>query len=103
MNGTFIKGTICVTLMRCTNTKFKIKIVLHIKSLLSIKSSFEQKVFNPDLKMPTVLLLHREEGILFQRSGATLLNTIPPKVTIHLWNNKQIVIVPARSTVRSFI
>ncbi len=38
--------------------------------------------------------------MLFQRSGAAFLNAIPPKSdSIHLWNNKQIVIVPARSTV----
>ncbi len=54
--------------------------------------------------MSTVLLLHREEGILFQSSGTALLNAIPPKSdSIHLWNNMQIVIVPARSTVRSFM
>ncbi len=28
---------------KCKNTKFKIKIVLHIKRVLYIKSSFEQK------------------------------------------------------------
>ncbi len=32
--------------------------------------------------MSTVLLLRTEEGILFQRSRAALLNAIPPKVTL---------------------
>ncbi len=53
----------------CKNTKFKITIGLQIKSLHRLKALLNRRVFNPDFKMSTVLLLRREEGILFQRSG----------------------------------
>ncbi len=58
------------------------KIVLHIKVYYRLKALLNRTVFNPDLKMSTVLLLRRKEGMLFQSSAAALLNAIPPKVTL---------------------
>ncbi len=83
MNDTFIKHTIYITLMSCTTTvktpNLKSRLCYIQKVYYRLKALLNSRVFNSDLKMSTVVLLCREEGMLFQGSGAALLNAIPPQ------------------------
>ncbi len=83
MNGPFIKCTICDTLMHCTITvktpNLKSRLCYTYKVYYRLKALLNRRVFNPDLKISTVLLLRREEGMLFQRSGGALLMKSPQK------------------------